>query len=139
MAVYNRINGNLTYNSANVPVYDEKKKVGHTAKIYIILSTQQETPTESNDCTWITLSTIDIEVIARTEFEVSKDMIDDIADDIQDLLLPTKFTEGYSVPSGFEFANPRFTNTITQTLQISETESILRKILKFEVQIVEQQ
>ena len=137
-SVYAELNGNLSYNSSNVPVYDEKKHVGDTDQIFVLLSTQQETPTDDNDCTFITRSSIDIEIIAKTEFEVSKDMIDDVSDLVQNLLLPTKGTLGFSSPSGWQFQNPRFESSFTQNLAISETQSILRKICKFVCEIVEQ-
>jgi hypothetical protein len=138
-AIYNLLTGAITYDSATVKVYDEKKKVGDSDQVFILLSTQQETPTYDNDSAFITRSSIDIEVIAKTEFEVSKDVIDDIGDDIIDLIRPTISTEGYTVPSGYLFQNPRVESSITLTLQISETQSILRKIIKFTVNILEQQ
>jgi hypothetical protein len=137
-AIYNLLTGAITYDSTTVKVYDEKKKVGDSDQVFILLSTQQETPTEDNDSAFITRSSIDIEVIAKTEFEVSKDVIDDIGDDIIDLIKPTVITDGYTVPSGYQFQNGKIESSITMTLQITETQSILRKIIKFVVNIVEQ-
>ena len=137
-AVRDKLNGNVSYDSMQVPIYDEKQFVSDSANIFILLGTQQETPTEDNDCTFITLSSIDIEVISKTANEVSKDMIDDVSDIIQNLILPTRQALGLSEPSGYQLQNPVFASSLTQNLTITETQSILRKILKFTVSIIEQ-
>lgn len=133
-AVYSVLNGQIFYDSVEVKVYDEKKKVGETVTLFILLSTQQETPIQENDCTDITRSAIDIEIIDVSEFEASKDRIDDISNDVSVAIM-----NNLTAPSGFQFQNLRRESSITQNLTITETNSILRKILKFTCQIVEQQ
>ena len=133
-AVFNLLDGQLTYDSAAVNVYDE---MNDGDDIYVLLSTQQETFDETSD-TFITRSSISIEVVAKTGTWVSKDIIDDISDQIYDLLRPTTSTTGLANPSGFLIQNVQRENAITQTLQISATESILRKLITIVVTIVEQ-
>jgi len=122
----------------SVPVYDEKKKVTETDTLFVILSTQQETPTEENDCTWIKKSSIDLVVYQKTGSEVSKDDIDDVANEILVLLLPSVGTSGAVAPSGLQFSNAYCESNISRDLSISETESIVANVVRFSVTIMDQ-
>lgn len=133
LAVFNALNGVIS-----VPVYDEKKLVSATDDTYVLLSTQQETPTEETDCTWITRSSIDLQVMQKTGSEVSKDDIDDISNEILVILMPTRGTLGITAPSGLEFQNPAIESIVSRDLSLSETESILIKLVRFVVTIVQQ-
>lgn len=138
-AIYNCLNGNLgDYNSIPIQVSDEKKKVGNQSGLWVILSTQQETPADENDCTFITLSSIDIEIINKTGFEVTKDDIDTVSDTILGLIIPDSQTSGLIAPSGFQFHIPIRTRAITRNLSISFSDSDLLKILTITTKIVEQ-
>lgn len=133
-AVFNALNGNITYDGNNVPVYDEKNE---NEDIYILLSNQQET-NEDTDSYFMTRSTIDYEVVCRTGFSVSKDAIDDINEDILEILIPTQNTTGLTIPSGFQFLNVRRESSRTLSLEISPTESIVRNITTISATIIQQ-
>jgi len=132
-AVFNLLDGELSYDSNPVNVYDE---LNDTDDIYVLLSTQQEVFDETSDC-FITRSSIAIEVVAKTESSVSKDIIDDVSDQIYQLLRPTTSTTGLVDPSGFSIQNVQRENALTQVLQITPTQSVLRKILNIVVTIVQ--
>jgi len=134
ISLFDLLNGAL----GGVKVYDEKKKVGAADSVFVLLSTQQETPTEENDCTWINRSSIDVEIIAKTGSEVTKDTVDDLANTILGLVFPTRQTIGVTVPSGLEFQNMRMEKIISRNISLSETESILSKIITFTTDIVQQ-
>ena len=134
IAMFNLLNGNL----GGINVYDEKKKVGAADKVFVLLSTQQETQVEENDCSWITRSSIDLEIVAKSGSEVTKDTVDDLANLIIGLVLPTIQTSGLTAPSGFQFSGLVLEKTISRNISLSETESILTKILTFVTQIIEQ-
>lgn len=119
-------------------MYDEKRLVSSTASVYVLLSTQQEVPIEQNDCTWINSSSIDIEVYQKTGSEVSKDTIDDISNTILTLLIPTPSTNGLGSSSNLQFSGADCESVISRNLSISETESILIKIIRFVTTIVQQ-
>lgn len=137
MAIFNTINGLITLNSIVVPVYDEKKKATSTANIYILLSTQQETDFSTSDA-FITRSSIDIEIIHRTEFEVTKDDIDEIADQFLQLVMPTPDTNALPVQNLFQIINMVRTSTITRQYNITDTETIVAKIINLTSDIVQQ-
>lgn len=133
IAVFNALNGVIS-----VPVYDEKRLVSATATTYVLLSTQQETPTEENDCNWNVKSSIDLQIMQKTGSEVSKDDIDDIANEIVNVLLPTRSTIGITAPVNLQFTNPMIESIISRDLSLSETESILIKLVRFVVTIIQQ-
>lgn len=137
MAVFNKITGQITHEAAAVPVFDEKKKAGSTVSLYILLSTQQETDNSTSDA-FITTSSIDIEIVHRSEFEVTKDDIDDIANQLLELVMPTPDTNALPVQNLFQILNLKRTSTITRQFQITDTETTVAKIITLTADIVQQ-
>jgi hypothetical protein len=133
-AMFNLLSGAITYDGNAVGVYDE---MNDSDDIYIVLSTQQETFDETSD-TFITRSAITLEIVAKTGTTVSKDIVDDISDDIYTLLRPTTSTTGLVNPSGFQINNVFRESANTQVLQITATQSIVRKLITIVVTITEQ-
>lgn len=131
-AVFQMLNGNIS-----IPVYDEKKRVTSNARIYALLSTQQETDENPSDA-FITLSSIDIEIIHRSDFEVTKDSIDDISTEILQILIPAPTSDGLIVQNLFQITNVRRTSTITRQISVSDTDSIVSKIINITCHIIEQ-
>lgn len=130
--IYDALNGVIS-----VPVYDEKRSVTSTSNFYVLLSTQQEVNNNTQD-TFITQSSIDIEIYKKTGSEVSKDPIDDVEDEILAILHPLPTTDGISNYSGFQITNFRKDGSITRMIEISSTESVLRTIVKITAEIVQQ-
>lgn len=136
VAIYNLLNGNLgTFQGSTIKLFDEKKKVGETGSLYVVLSTQSETPTDLNDCAFIVNSVIDIEIIRKSGFEVTKNDIDEVANTIYGLILPDVQTSGLTTPSGFQFDIPVRTRSLTRNLSITDAESVLTKIITFSTRI----
>lgn len=127
----------LSGNTGGIPVYDEKRWVQDTDSTYVLLSTQQQTPIQENDCTWISLNSLDIEIYQRTGSEVSKDEIDDIANTVLGILIPTPgvcpLTAG-----NLQFGYAQAESIISRNMSLSETESIVVKVIRFTVQITQQ-
>lgn len=132
-AIFDLLNGNIS-----VPVYDEKRKVEAPRGIFVVLSTQQETPApEDNDCTFVTRSSIDIEIVVKTGFEVTKDAQDDIEDEILAILRPTQGSD-IVTSSGFLIQDLFRERSFTRNLSLSDSQSILQTILTFTATITEQ-
>jgi hypothetical protein len=136
-AIYDALNGKITYSGSNVPIYDEKKKAGDGTGLYVLFSTEQQTPDNTFD-TFMTESTLDLEICHKTDLEVSKDVQDDVANVILEILFPTPVTVGITDPSGFQIQNFSFAGSITRAFMISPSESILRKFIKLKATIVQQ-
>lgn len=133
-AVFDALDGNVTYDGNPIPVYDEKND---NEPIYILLSNQQEFDDNTSDA-FITRSTLDYEVVEQTGYSVSKDAIDDINDQILTIIFPTPSTTGLTMPTGFQFLNLRRESSRSLAFEISATESIIRNITTITATIVQQ-
>jgi hypothetical protein len=137
MAVYNLLNGNISYNGQNVPVYDEKRRVGDTDNLFIILGTQQESDDDTSD-TFITDSSIDIEIQHRTDYEVSKDAIDEVSNQVLDLILPTPQTNGFAVQNLALIQCVRRSRSVSRNFSLTDSQSIVAKIITITCKIIQQ-
>lgn len=140
-AVYDALSGNITYNDEDVSVFDEKRQAGlNSANIYILLSTQQESESEfQTDCNWCTRSSMDIEIIVKTGFEVSKDTQDEIEQQILDILFPAYAGDALQdAVSGVCIQNLRRERSLTRNLTLSNSESVMQTIITITADITEQ-
>lgn len=138
MAIYGVLTGNLTYDGDVVKLYDEKKKVGSTDNVYILMGTQLSTPTDDNDCAWITTETIDLEILHRSEYEVTKDFIDQLSGQMYELLMPTKLTSSLPDPNLMSIQYFDLQRALTRSVEISSTETIISKIITFTCKVIQQ-
>jgi len=120
LAIFNALSGVIS-----VPVFEEKMPSGNTANMFVLLMNQQETSEENNDQCFITKSSIDIEINQKTETEVSKDDVDDLYQEIMEILLPDTQSVGLTIPIGFQFQNAFRESCVTQTVVLSETETVI--------------
>ena len=90
------LDGNLSWQGVNVPVSDEKRRLDDSVSFFVTFGTQQESPDQVNDA-FITQSSIDIIIQQKTGFEVSKDGIDTVSNQILEILLPLPNTDGFFV------------------------------------------
>lgn len=141
LAVYNKLKFVVAYavgdENTYLNFYDEKRLASVRDTVFGIFSTQQETPTEQNDCTFIQHSSIDIEIYQKTGSEVSKDLLDNLSNQICVLLVPTPYNTTI-VSSNLQFTHAQIDSIISRNISISETESVLAKIIRFSVNIVQQ-
>jgi len=138
MAIYGVVGDNILYQGQPVKLYDEKKKVGRTDKVYMLFGTQQSTRDRTSDC-WITDERIDIEIIQRSEFEATKDFIDDISDQLYQLLMPDPINDSLPDPSLMLIQNFELEQALTRSIQLSDTETIVEKIVTFSCKVIQQQ
>lgn len=139
LSVFNKLNGALNYNSTNVPVSDELKRLAVSADLFVILSTQQESDSVETSDTFITTSSIDIEVWMKTEYSTSKRPVHDVSNQILQLLIPAPYGQnGLGVQDHFQFQNVRRTRALTRTVALSDTQTITGKIITISADIVQQ-
>jgi hypothetical protein len=136
-AVFQTLNGNVTYNGSNIPVYDEKRLLGDQDNLFIILGSQRESD-DSPDEYFITNSSIDIEIQHRTEFEVSKDAIDDVSDQVLQIIMPTPYTNGFPVQNLFQINGVTRSSTISRNFSLTDSQSIVAKIITITCKIIQQ-
>lgn len=136
-SIFNLLDGNLSWNGSNIPIYDEKTKIGNTDNIVVILSTQQEAPAgEQSDCGYFTESSIDLVVMQKSEFEVSKAAIHNVGEQILNILFPS-YPETAIVCPGFQVIGRR-TRAITRDFSITNTQSVVAKIITISCLMIEQ-
>lgn len=137
-AVYQALNGNVSYEGNNVPVFDEKKKVGNRDNIYILFSTQQEMPPDDVQGYFMVDSFLDIEVVHKTQSEVTKTILSRVANSVLEILFPEPNTISITAPSGVQIPLFEYAGSITRAFEISPTESIVRKFIKVKAKIIQQ-
>jgi len=138
-AFYAVLQGQVTYAGQIVNFYDEKKKASSSDNVYAIFSTQQSSRSQdSNDSTWITDERIDIEITQKQGFEVTKDFIDDVSNQMYQLLMPTRGQDALPVQNEMQFRNVELETALTRSVQISPTETIISKVITFSLQAVQQ-
>jgi hypothetical protein len=144
-AMYAILNNNLSYVrdgiSTLVPCYDEKRKAIDSAPmLYVLFSTQQETP-DPIDGTWITDSSIDLEITHRTDFEVTKDDLDNVSDQIYKLLEPMAGGNGFPAQELFQITMVRVANAVTRTfdLDFSGSQTVISKVITVTAKFVQQE
>ncbi len=137
-AVFTALDGQVEYNSVIIPVVDEKLIGTTEADLFIVLSTQTESPLERNDENYITESVIDILIIEKTGAEVSKDAIDDVCELVLQIICPNITTTNLTAPTGFLFLNVYPVSTVVQAMSLSDTQSVLQETIRLSVQIVQQ-
>lgn len=138
MAIHSVINGNATYNGQPVYFYDEKKKVGLTDRVYGLYTTQQTTRDHTSDC-WITDELITLELLHKSGFEVTKDFVDDVSDQLYQLLMPTRINDALPDPSLMLIQNFELEEALTRSVEITDTETIVSKLITFSCKIIQQQ
>lgn len=126
IAVFTCLSGNIVHNGSTINFYDEKKKVGVTDTVFGILGRQRETPWEERpQDAFIRRSFIDIEIIAKTGSEASKDVIDEIGELVTLRLFPSPTTTNIIEPSLMQFGEWIVESAETDNISITETETIL--------------
>lgn len=135
-AFYTLLNGNLTYDSANVTVSDGKLKgnVLVNPNNYVILSTQTSSP-DYTKSSRDEVCTITLDVITKQDQSASKDAADSIADQILLLVSSSPNSHNLTPPAGFQFLELKKEADTYLPLQLSETSSIMRRLMTFSLRV----
>lgn len=98
---------------------------------YIILSNQTGND-DSNKNAFVTNATIVLDIYHRGEYHSNKDYLDDIAEQVEAILLPGgPGTNGLIPQSGVKFGRLERRSASYLELTISSTQSVTRKLLTF--------
>ena len=138
LAVYSLLDGALTYEGNPVPTFDEKRNIAGDPNIYVLLSTQTETASNDSatDCVIATESTIDIEIIHKTGYEITKKAIHSIADQILGAII-TGPGSGLIEAEGFQVLNQRRTRSVTRNFSLTESQSVISRIITISATFIE--
>lgn len=136
-AIFGLLDGQITLNGAIIPIGDEKIRAGDPNGLFVTFGTQQERNVSTDDA-FITESAIDIEITQKTGYEVSKDDIDDVANLILDKIMPYPDTDILTTDQGFLIQNIQRLSSITRSMAVTDTESVVSKIITVSATIVQQ-
>ncbi len=138
IAVFNALDGNITYSGNPVPVVDEKVRNSVPADLFILLGSQFESAIDRNSSAFITQSSIDLYITQKVSAEVSKDAIDEVYEDMLEIIFPTVGTLGIASASGFQFQEGFRESCNTQLVAITDTQSVLVSNVRLTFIITEQ-
>lgn len=139
MAVYNVLNGALSFNGIPVPVYDEKKREGQSANLYVVFGDQTEEDDIQPSDAFASTTTLEIIIWQKTTYEVSKTGISDVAGQILELLIPSPYgNDGLPAQNLFQILNVRRISSRTINYSLSDSQTIIGRIITIQAHIIQQ-
>lgn len=134
MAVYNA----LVSGGLSVPIYDEKRKVADDkTQLYVLMAGQQEDDDDQTSETFVTNSSINLEIVHETGYEVSKDYIDDVSQEILSILMPIAQQDALPSTDDYQILGLRRRSAVTQNFSLTDDKSVVAKIITFTAKIVQ--
>lgn len=127
-AYFDLLDGNLTLDGNNVPVYDELAE-DESGEAYVVLSTQTDAG-DANKHAFISDHSITIDVVTRFVTSARKYPSEQIAEQILNLVLPTPQTTGLVSPAGLQIAAVRLLDTQSLGPEQFDTWKVVRKIIR---------
>lgn len=128
-AVGQALSGNLTYNGVAVPVLDNIATLETGVDIYVLL-TNQTSVERSNFTKFAHDVTLTIDIVHKTHFASTKDVVDTIAASIQTILRPTASTNGLAAQGGVQFTDLYLDSDNYLTVNLSGG-PVVRRLLVF--------
>jgi hypothetical protein len=137
---YQALNGNLTYNSNPVSITDSILTQGSAdSPVYVVFDQQTANLNTSGafrsqiwDCT------INVFIISKQTFSVSKEILDTVAEQVETIVIPTVNATNVIAPTGWQFTNMFLQQVNFKEVVLSATQSIIGKTLTFSLKVVKQ-
>lgn len=131
-AYFETLDGNITHNGVPVYVYDAKEE--RNDLIYVILGNQLTQPINQNYSEYYYTSSITLLIVAKYDNSVTKDDVDDVADQIEAKVLGLTPTSDVLVQiSGWDIQSIQLNAATYQSDEYfrSDNTSTINKILTF--------
>jgi hypothetical protein len=132
-AIYTALNGNVSYNSVNIPIFDEAPDEAQSSH-YILFSSQTEDDA-TNNARFVTEGDILLDIVTIHPSYPTKKVVESISDTIMGILTPTVTTRGITLPSGFSLTLFRRERSYSIPMLQSSTGKVIRKILRYSFRI----
>lgn len=129
-AYYELLNNAVQYNSLPVPVGDELKPFAATVPVYIVLSTQ----TDRDQSTFQSFDSehdINIEIVFKAQSRGNKGVLDLIASQVLNLVLPAPAQNGLPPQTGIQILCVRKTTDTDLALALNTSNTVIRRIITF--------
>lgn len=132
-AIYQALAGNISYNSNIIAIFDEAATHNSEAP-YILLSTQTESDA-GNNARFVTEGTILLDIVTIQPSYVTKEIAENISNQISELLQPTVTTHGITLDAGFSLTRLRRESASYLPMLQTDTAKILRKVIRYSFRI----
>lgn len=129
-AYYELLNGALSYGSANVPVSDDVKKLADTTAVYVILSNQTGADAGTMQ-SFDSDENIVLDIVYKGSSRVNKEIVDDVASQILNLVLPRPGEDGLPQQMGVQINCVRVSGDEYLTMSLNSSNSVVRRLLTF--------
>lgn len=138
-AYYQALNGNISYNGVNIPLTDSITNQGQNDAVYIVMTNQTSVYDKSGGFQMLAWeSTINLMIVSQQAFSVSKDILDAVSEQIENIIIPSATTNGLVQQSGWQINNVLLRTVEFKEFVLGPTTSIIPKILVFWQKIVKQ-
>lgn len=134
-AFYTPLNGNLSYESSEVKIFDQKFEPNANTTNYVLISNQSSQDSGNFSCFRYT-SRITFQIVSKTQSSVSSDVVDDIGEQIENIILPgSPAQNGLTQQSGWQILNVAIESVNYTTFQLTDTNSTITKLITFSLTI----
>lgn len=134
---FDALDGNLTWDGAAVPVVDEKLDTQITDQdVYIIMTSQNEIDA-NNKSYWARECDIELVIVNRRKATNTKEVVEDVSNQVLTLLFPDKNTTVLSIASPLALTYARLTSAEYNPLVQTEDGFQISKKLIFKNRITQ--
>lgn len=131
-AIFNALDGAITYNGTTIPVYDEF--ASDTAPNLFIVLGNQYADDRRNFAKFVTGSVIVIDIVHHQNRAMTKDVVDAVSNSIKAVLMPSISGTGLTLEAGFSINN-LYRETASYLSEQNNTKWVLRKIERYRANI----
>jgi hypothetical protein len=132
-ALIQALDGNLTYDGSPVNVFNEQAEPGNN-NTYVIISSQSSAQ-EPNLSGFGHQCMIMMDVITKQYHLVTKDVVDEVSEQITEILFPSVQANGLVSQSGFQINCLAVESMNYMPMRISNTKTIIKKLIRLTAKI----
>lgn len=136
---YEALNGNISYNSVNIPIRDGQIYQAQPDNLYVVFDNQTSNLNReglANIQNWNT--TITIGIISKQQFSVAKSIMDGIGEQIENLISPVVGFSALTQQPGWVINCVYMLSSSYMEVRIDKTVTIAVKMLTFEQKLIKQ-
>lgn len=135
-AIGGALQGNLTFDGSPVPVVDESVNLNENTNMYVLLSNQTAVETSNfakreHECTLV------VDIVNKSQYDVTKDSVDDVAQQIFDILQPGATASGLVSQPGVQFTNLEKITDNYLSFSLNPVGPVVRRIMTYRVLVHE--
>lgn len=123
------LNGNITSNGNNVPIFDVYALPENTPYPYVLLSTQTAVQLDVKRCKRYNTRML-IDIVTASDNPIGRSEAEDIAEQIEDIVIPSTFTDIDLTAYGYELLNTKREQDTDASL-MNGTKYIYRKLITY--------